>query len=301
MNHINKNTYFTTDSVSARSQSSDDESVTIDSVSETTDWATIPVETIDDARSAMFDRNRFHRFETVVARPIAQEYVVNDESYMFKKPSEELRKARSSLVNAPFTLDHPSGGRVTDSDEIHGFFDNVSYDNIDDSLTANLYVPENDQQAHERLSVADNVSIGFYHNLDRASAMDDIDGHQRDIVIDHAAVVENGRCSAEDGCQISTDCAGDCDCDGRHTAKYQSGIDTSVPLEHLHIDDVHPHYRGDFERACRDHAQSREDWKEFLTDKGIEVLSQTDSDRSQDPDDESVPTDGPDEKSTDRL
>lgn len=157
-----------------------------------------------------FDTDRFYKIEgATVARPIKQPYMVGDEIKWYKKPAEELRKAAWSFDNAPYPIPHPDTGMVKDVNDIHGFWRNVRYDEDDERLLADLYVPENDDYALDFIEEHQDVSPGFYNRVveeydgDTGDLTDDdVDGFQVDMYGDHIAGVERGRCSGADGCGL---------------------------------------------------------------------------------------------------
>lgn len=178
----------------------EDTSITVDS---DTEWDAVPTvdsKLVSESHRQFFDADNFYRFAVTTAKSIPQTYTVNDDEYTFLKPRGELQKASWSLENAPYALDHPKRGAVTDANDIHGFFHSTHYDASNESLNAKLTVPANDSEALEYLQQSSDVSIGFYNTLDTDA--DDVDAYQRDLYIDHVASVETGRCSAEDGCEV---------------------------------------------------------------------------------------------------
>ena len=149
-----------------------------------------------------FDTDKFLSVSATVARPIKQEYRVGEDTVkVFKKPREELKKAAWSLDNSPFTVSHPESGRVKNVNDVSGFWRDPTYNEDEDNLDANLYIPVNDDEALEFVQENDNVSVGFSHGL-RASDEDGVDAYQVDIYFDHVAGVEKGRCDDEDGCGL---------------------------------------------------------------------------------------------------
>lgn len=156
-----------------------------------------------------FDTDRFHEFEVVAARPIKQTYVVDGEEFTFEKPPEELRAAAWSMDNNPYPIGHPLTGSVQTPDDVHGFLRNPKYvddyDDNGDALTANLYVPVNDEVALDHIADYQDVSVGFFNRLDWDTDSENVDAYQRDLLFDHVAGVTVGRCSGEDGCGIEID------------------------------------------------------------------------------------------------
>lgn len=177
-------------------------------------WSEIPVVDLGEPpHRTAFDSERFYKIEgATVARPIKQPYRVGDSIKTFKKPADELRDAAWSADNKPYPLTHPDTGMVKSVDDIHGFWKNPRYDDEDDRLKADLYVPENDEDAREFIAEHQDVSIGFYNRVhseydgDTGDLTDDdVDGFQTDLYIDHIAGVKRGRCSGEEGCGLDHD------------------------------------------------------------------------------------------------
>lgn len=168
------------------------------------DWDRIPTTTLDTHQS-FFDTNTFHSLSVTVAKPIEQEYTINDDEYTMYKPPDELARASWSVDNSPWTIDHPVGGIVTSTDQIKGVFTETQYDWQDEALVSSLNIPVHDRESREYLRDSDNVSIGFHNAFDYDIDRDGVTAAQRDIYIDHVASVKDGRCSDEDGCKVHTD------------------------------------------------------------------------------------------------
>lgn len=162
---------------------------------------------------AAFDTDRFVKISVVAARAIEQDYAAvgqyqqlvdgDERRVTLRKPAEELRDAAWSLENAPLALGHPDSKLVTDADDVRGFVRGVEWDAADEALTANVYVPTNDDEAIEWVGENDHVSLGFFFDLDAEAG--GVDGAQRNLLFDHLAVVDEGRCSREDGCGLGID------------------------------------------------------------------------------------------------
>jgi hypothetical protein len=157
-----------------------------------------------------FDTERFYKIDgATIARPIKQPYLVGDELEFYKKPADELKQAAWSFDNAPFTLGHPDSGMVKNVDDIHGFWRNPRYNEDEDRLKEDLYIPVSDDEALEFIEDHGDVSVGFYHTVtdnyagDTGSLTDDdVDGFHVQMYGDHIAGVKEGRCSGEDGCGL---------------------------------------------------------------------------------------------------
>src|SRR6056297_2958831 len=159
-----------------------------------------------------FDTDKFYKIaDATIARPIKQKYRVGDSIKTYKKPAEELQKAAWSFDNSPYTIDHPSTGMVKDIDDVEAFWRNARYDNDSERLLADLYVPVTNDKALNYIEENQDVSVGFYNRVyseydgDTGDLTDnDVDGFQVDIFGNHVAGVEQGRCSAENGCGLDS-------------------------------------------------------------------------------------------------
>lgn len=195
--------HFATDTI--------EDAVTTDSTSDDSfdlDGAT--TKTIQNAPwTRAFDTDTFYVFDTVIARPLKQDYRHGGEVKTFKKPAEELKKAAWTFDNSPYPLTHPDGP-VSDVDDVHGFFKNPQYvEDYDEkpygALVEKHYVPTNDDEALEFIENHRAVSVGFFNDLDWDTDEEGVDAYQRDIFGDHVAGVRVGRCSVEAGCGVQTD------------------------------------------------------------------------------------------------
>lgn len=169
----------------------------------------VRVDAPSDLKGA-FDTDRFYKIEgATIARPIKQTYVVGDGVEQYMKPADSLRRAAWSFDNAPFTLGHPDSGMVKNVDDIHGFWRGARYDDDEDRLKEDLYIPANGEEALEWIEEYQDVSVGFYNRVaeqfdgDTGDLTDDdVDGFQVQMYGDHIAGVKRGRCSGEEGCGL---------------------------------------------------------------------------------------------------
>lgn len=178
------------------------------------DWSEVPVVRLDEPPHARaFDTDEFYKIEgATTARPIRQPYRVGDDVEVYVKPADELRDAAWSLENRPYVLGHPDTGMVKDVSDVHGFWRNPRYDDDEDRLKEDLYIPRGDEEAKEFVSENEDVSLGFYNRIHRdyegdIGALVDtdeehVDGFQVDLYVDHIAGVERGRCSSAHGCGL---------------------------------------------------------------------------------------------------
>ena len=126
------------------------------------------------------------------------------------KPFDELKEASAVADKIPVTRDHPAAGLVTDRRQILGFLTNATAEN--DMLKGILEITEQDLIADIKTGKAKEISPGFFCTLDESEKGRGVlkngkkyTATQRNIYLNHIAVVEKGRCSIEDGCGITRD------------------------------------------------------------------------------------------------
>jgi len=124
------------------------------------------------------------------------------------KPAAELEAAAQFADSIPITRGHPDAGIVTDRAEVLGFLKDPLFEN--NELRATLEIADKDLAADVKDSKLTGLSIGFFCNLDRTEGVvgdAKYDAVQKDIFLNHVAVVDEGRCSIADGCGFHTDSA----------------------------------------------------------------------------------------------
>ena len=123
------------------------------------------------------------------------------------KPFDELEAAALFADGIPITREHPSAGIVTDRRQVLGFFKSPTAK--DDLLKGILAITDKDLIADVKDKKLTEVSAGFFCDLDDTLAGElegvPYDATQKNIFLNHVAVVENGRCSIDDGCGIGLD------------------------------------------------------------------------------------------------
>ncbi|MDB9247459.1 HVA1 family protein [Halorubrum ezzemoulense] len=175
-------------------------------------WGDAQIVQIDHPpHETAFDTDRFYKIPMTAARSVEQTYRTVDGDKTFVKPPSELRDAAWSLDNAPITLGHPATRIVDGVDKVHGFVRHPEWDAADEALEAYAYIPVTDTEAKAFVEDNDGVSIGFWYNADTTDTPPGVDGYQRDLLVDHVAIVDEGRCSREDGCGLAADVADDMD------------------------------------------------------------------------------------------
>ena len=148
------------------------------------------------------------------------------------KPFDELKEASAVADKIPVTRDHPAAGLVTDRRQILGFLTNATAENaglhpitslqnltksekqklIESGIVLCREITEQDLIADIKTGKAKEISPGFFCTLDESEKGRGVlkngkkyTATQRNIYLNHIAVVEKGRCSIEDGCGITRD------------------------------------------------------------------------------------------------
>jgi uncharacterized coiled-coil protein SlyX len=207
--------YFTHDIVAAETSPVDDDGNLVDATEDFNWDAQTRVTVSNSPWVEQFETDQFYRLEAVVARPIEQTYHIDGKEYTFVKPRDALKEAQWRLDNLAWTLGHPNKRRVTDAEEVRGFWRGPRYDDTVDEQRVRLYIPANDEEALEYAQSNPAVSVGFANNYTLVNDYEgeiggdvdtsDVDALQVDIYYDHVASVTRGRCSLEDGCGVVID------------------------------------------------------------------------------------------------
>lgn len=138
---------------------------------------------------------------------LAKEMVYHYNDYDAFRPKEELEAVASYIKGIPVTRGHPDEMIVTDREEVLGWAIDAEFE--DDELRAVLEISDKDLIEDIQSGKLKGISPGHFSRLDKAASGDYEGTHydvtQRDIFIDHIAVVEEGRCSVTDGCGIAID------------------------------------------------------------------------------------------------
>ena len=138
----------------------------------------------------------------VIAKHLIQDY----DGLKVLKPAAELEAAARFADGLPITRSHPDAGIVTDRGEVLGFLKDPLFEN--DELSGILHIADKDLAADVKDKKLTDLSIGFFCTLDKTEGVvgdEKYDAVQKDIFMNHVAVVEKGRCSIEDGCGFKTD------------------------------------------------------------------------------------------------
>ena len=164
----------------------------------------------DSMESMKLDLDAAEEKDGVLTVPVtvaSAKHIYQYDALKVRKPLDELKAVSAFAENRPITRAHPIAGIVTDRREVLGFYKSPVIE--DEQLKGILAITDKDLIADVKSKKLTDVSPGFFCDLDRDDA-GDIDGEhydatQRNIFLDHVAIVEKGRCSIEDGCGITVD------------------------------------------------------------------------------------------------
>ena len=135
---------------------------------------------------------------------LAKEMVYSYDDYDAFRPKEELEAIVSYIKGVPVTRGHPGAKIVTDREEVLGWAVDAEFE--DDELRVVLEIANKDLIADIKSGKLKGVSPGHFSRLDDTADGEFEGKHydvtQRDIFIDHIAIVEEGRCGITDGCGI---------------------------------------------------------------------------------------------------
>lgn len=164
---------------------------------------------ITDSHTFKLDKDEANVVDGALEVPVivAREMVYDYGDTKAYKPKEELEKAAQFADGIAITRSHPEAGIVTDQAEILGTFKNPKM--VDEEFGGVLRITNKSLIADVQDGTLKEVSGGFFCNLDRTASGEyegtHYDATQTNIVLNHIAVVDQGRCSLEDGCGIQKD------------------------------------------------------------------------------------------------
>lgn len=164
---------------------------------------------IIDSHSFKLDKDKAKIVDGILEVPVivAREMVYDYGSTKALKPRDELEKAAQFADGIAITRSHPEAGIVTDQAEILGTFRNPEM--VDEELSGVLRITNKSLIGDVLDGTLKEVSGGFFCNLDRTASGDyegtHYDATQKNILLNHVAIVDRGRCSLEDGCGIQMD------------------------------------------------------------------------------------------------
>ena len=160
------------------------------------------IDSLELSTDGMQEKDGILSVPATVAKHLIQDY----DGLKVLKPAAELEAAAAFADGIPITRDHPNAGIVTDRGEVLGFLKDPLFEN--DELKATLEIADKDLAADVKAKKLTGLSIGFFCNLDRTEGTvgdAKYDAVQKDIFLNHVAVVNEGRCSIADGCGFHTD------------------------------------------------------------------------------------------------
>jgi hypothetical protein len=138
---------------------------------------------------------------------LAKEMVYHYDDYDAFRPREELEAIASYIKGVPVTRGHPAAKIVTDRDEVRGWALDAEFE--EDELRVVLEIADKDLIVDIQSGTLVGVSPGHFSRLDKNASGEFNGTHydvtQRDLFIDHIAIVEKGRCNTTDGCGVVLD------------------------------------------------------------------------------------------------
>jgi len=162
------------------------------------------IDALDLQTDGMTEKDGILSVPATIAKHMIQVY----DDLRVLKPAEELEAAAMFADGIPITRDHPPAGIVTDRAEVLGFLKDPTFEN--DELRGILNIADKDLAADVKDGKLTGLSIGFFCDLDRTEGTvgdAKYDAVQKSIFLNHVAIVDQGRCSIEDGCGFNTDSA----------------------------------------------------------------------------------------------
>ncbi|MEA1957595.1 MAG: DUF2213 domain-containing protein [Euryarchaeota archaeon] len=138
---------------------------------------------------------------------ISKEMVYEYDDYKAFRPRAELEAAAPYVKGRPVTRGHPKAGIVTDRSAVLGYA--IDSEFSEDEIRTILEITNKSLIEDIRSGKLHDVSPGHFVDLDRSSSGEFEGEHydltQRNLYIDHIAIVPKGRCSMEDGCGLILD------------------------------------------------------------------------------------------------
>lgn len=141
--------------------------------------------------------------QIVIAKEIVQDY----NGVKVYKSADSLRAILDHGDNRPITDDHPPAKIVTSNKQRLGHIENLTFTDSNelkaDIIVTNKVLGDKIISGEKR-----EVSVGFHADtVDIKGVFNDVkyDQMQTDILLDHVAIVKDGRCSLRDGCGIHGD------------------------------------------------------------------------------------------------
>ena len=152
-----------------------------------------------DAETVIDTPEGFAKWEQVT---IAKEMIQDYNGIKVYKPADSLRAILEHGENRPITDNHPPGKLITSNSQRKGYIENLTFTD-DSELKADMIVTDTKLADEIKSGKKREVSVGFHSKIvDVHGVYNDVeyDQMQTDMLLDHVAALENGRCSLLDGC-----------------------------------------------------------------------------------------------------
>ena len=156
-----------------------------------------------------FSNLLFDEAKDVLRVPIvlAKEMIYHYDDYDAFRPADELEAVTNYIKGIPVTRSHPEEKIVTDRGEVLGWAMDAEFE--DGELKVVLEISDKDLISDIQSGKLKGVSPGHFSRIDKNASGEFNGKHydvtQRDIFVDHIAIVEEGRCNVDDGCGIVFD------------------------------------------------------------------------------------------------
>ena len=171
-------------------------------------WSTDSVPVHVDASKVKKLQDHTYRFpRAVIAKEMVQSYGIGDsgEDVMVYKPASELITILLHGDHKPIVNDHPDAGIVTSPTELKGYLSNMMFSDANE-LIADLNITDQGL-AESMIAGKTGVSIGFHSDMvseDGIFKDNQYSVVQKNFLLDHLAIVDEGRCSISHGCGVPT-------------------------------------------------------------------------------------------------
>ena len=152
-----------------------------------------------DAETVIDTPEGFAKWEQVT---IAKEMIQDYNGKKVYKPADSLRVILEHGENRPITDAHPPGKLVTSNSQRKGYIENLTFTD-EYELKADMIVTDTKLADEIKSGKKREVSVGFHAKIIDAHGVfndEEYDQIQTDMLLDHVAALENGRCSLLDGC-----------------------------------------------------------------------------------------------------
>lgn len=157
-----------------------------------------------DAATMIDTPEGYKKWEQIV---IAKEIVQDYDGIKVYKPADSLKTILDHGENRPITDNHPPERIVTSNSQRCGHIENLTFTD-DNELKADMIITDAKLIDGIVSKTQREVSVGFHaKTVDVKGVFNDKEYSQMqtDILLDHVAMVESGRCSLKDGCGIHGD------------------------------------------------------------------------------------------------